>query len=277
MEAIALIPTDDLADLPIKSLELPSKTASKLKPLGARTVRELFLHTPDELVALGLGAPELQELAEAARDFGVEWVVPERLHAAVVAAPKPPAPKAPKRASTPRPAAALPADLLEAFSGPCAPLVLDAGDLAFFDGCVDATGRHFQTPPPSARHLRLVRRLGLLRDLTIGGQERVFLVGLIDLSGYPLSRLDGLQVFLGHMGNLVADALLRSGIKARAQSLSGCAVQLTLVAKDLPRARKLVEAHARWIGSEPPFGDVPAPLRAIADAGLAAFAGASER
>jgi len=45
---------DELLSLPLKSLELPSKTVAKLKPLGVRVVGDVYALRPAALVGAGL-------------------------------------------------------------------------------------------------------------------------------------------------------------------------------------------------------------------------------
>ena len=259
---------DELADLPLKSLELPSKTVAKLKPLGIKTVRDLYTHGAAELAAVGLTARELAELEEAAPTFGVAWKAG--------LAPTPAPPPATRKLARPRQETtakrlAMPDDLVEAFAADAAaPLRLTADELTFFDGYVDPTGRHFKTPPPSSRFLRLVRRLAVLRAGSIGGDKRTYVVGLIDISQLPAAN----ETSLMHVANLLADVLKRIGAKPRAQGLVGCAVNLTIVEKDAPKARALAAAHAHWIADGPLFlAPVPPALKGWAEAALASLAG----
>ena len=260
--------SDDLADLPLKSLELPTKTVAKLKPLAIKTVRDLYARTAAQLAEAGLGERELAEIAEAASTFGITWSAgPAPVAAAAQAAPAP-APRPPKpRVERTAKALALPADVVEAFSRPASrPLGLGEADLAVLDPYVDASGRGFRTPPPSPALLRLVRRIAVVRGATIGGPERNFVVALIDVSQLPGAS----ETRLMHLSNLFADVLVRIGVKPRAQSLVGCAAQLTITEKDAPKARALAAEHARWIGDGPPFlAPVPPALAAWAEAGLA--------
>jgi len=267
----------DLADLPLKSLELPSKTVAKLKPLKIATVADLYKHSAAALAAAGLVLRELEEIAEAASEFGVTWSSKAEVRAAL-GAPATAAP-AKKPAALKSPAApvkaariTLPADVLEAFSTPPAHASLSDADLDCFAPYVDASRRNFRTPPVSPRHLRLVRRLALVSDASIGGSASRYLVGVIDLSGFPVARANELPTFLMHVANLLDDVLKRIGVTRTAQSQVGSAVQLGIAAKDAGKVLALVEAHQRWIGDAPPFGaPVPPALRPIADAGLGAL------
>ena len=263
--------SEDLTALPLKSLELPSKTVAKLKPLGIRTVGDLYARTPRELAAAGLLRRELDEIAEAAGTFGVTWGARAELDAAAAAPAAPAPPAKPKAAPDTRTAKLeLPPDVVTAFSVTAAtPVALNARDLAFFDQHVDASKRNFKTPPPSPKHLRLVRRIALVRGATIGGREANFVVALIDVSQIAATDV---ETFVVHVGNLIADVLARIGVKQLSQSFAGCAVQLTIAAKDVPKARALVAAHARWIGDGPAFlATVPPALAALAAGGERAF------
>lgn len=269
--------SDDLLALPLKSLQLPTKTVAKLKPLSLVTVGDLYEVEPQKLVALGLVLRELEEIAEAAADFGTTWAKKEDLPALCGEAPKlkaDPVPRVLKPAASKRNWSP-PADLVEAFKVPQGqPLGLTAADFDFFVPYVDATGRGFKTPPVSPRHLRLVRRMKLVADESIGAGQKWYLVAVFDVSQVPIGRAAELSTFGVHMGNLVADLVERSGAKPRAQMSVGSAVQLTIAAKDAPSARALVEAHARWVGDGPVYlGPVPVAYEAAAAAGLAAIAG----
>lgn len=267
--------SDDLLALPLKSLQLSTKTVAKLKPLSLVTVGDLYKVEPQKLAALGLVLRELEEIAEAAADFGTTWAKKEDLPALCGEAPKMKAdpvsrvlkPTASKRSWSP------PADLVEAFTVPQGrPLELSAADFDFFAPYVDATGRHFKTPPVSPRHLRLVRRMKLVAADSIGAGQKWYLVAVVDVSQVPVGRAAQLSTFGQHMGNLVADLVERSGAKPRAQSSVGSAVQLAIAAKDAPSARALVEAHARWVGDGALYlGPIPAAYEAVAALGVAAL------
>jgi hypothetical protein len=258
----------ELLALPLKSLELPSKTVAKLKPLGIETVGDLYKRTAADLAAAGLVAGELAEIEEAAGSFGVAWSAGASALAAKPAAAKPAAPKPAKPPTTAK-RLALPADVTEALaSDAAARLDLKPGELAALDAYVDGTKRHFKTPPPSPRLLRLVRGIYVLQDRSIGGSQRTYVVALIDVSQLP--GVD--ETLLVHLGNLFSDVLVRIGVKPRSQSFAGCAVQLAIIEKDAPKARALAAEHARWLGAMPPFlAPIPPALDAWAKAGLAAL------
>lgn len=256
---------NDLADLPLKSLELPSKTVSKLKPLGPKTVRDLYALSLDRMMEAGLSVKELEEIAEAARDVGLAWASVEdvraRFASAPAAAPPPRTSKTPKSSTQ-----ALPEDVVTAFAGTATEPGKRDDVEVHFTGCVDASKRHFQTPPPSARHLRLFRALGLVRDGQVGGATGTFLVGVVDLSQVPESA--DVETFLLHMGNLLGDVLVRMGVKPRSQSQVGSAVSLGLTSKDVPRVQSLIRAHAAWIADGPVhLLEVPPIFSALAQAG----------
>jgi hypothetical protein len=136
----------DLSSLPIKSLQLATKTVAKLEPLAVKTIAELYSAPLARLIEAGLSLAELEELVEAAPNFGVSWQTKEQAQAALssakTAAPEPksaPAPKTAKPKATEkepsksprgRGAKPLPADVGEAFSTPASePLGLSSADL----------------------------------------------------------------------------------------------------------------------------------------------------
>lgn len=51
---------EDLATLPLKSMELPTKTTAKLKPLGLTSVADLYAVPLAKLVEVGLVHRELE-------------------------------------------------------------------------------------------------------------------------------------------------------------------------------------------------------------------------
>lgn len=206
------------------------------------------------------------------------WSSKEEVRRVVGAAQAAAKPAPTKPARTKKPSAheriarvALPADAAEAFaSDPGERLDLGAKDLAWFAEYVDATGRNFRTPPPSARYLPLVRRMAVVRDPSIGGKEHWYLVALIDVSQFP-EACDA-PTLIVHVANLVSDLLARMRVKTMAQSVRGSAAELAIAAKDLARARALVAAHAGWVGSAPAFlAGTAGRFAALARAGLAQF------
>ncbi|MFZ4736681.1 MAG: hypothetical protein ACOYM9_12085 [Bradymonadia bacterium] len=270
---------DELLSLPLKSLELPSKTVAKLKPLGVRVVGDVYALRPAVLVGAGLVRKELEELAEAAESFGVKWASPDELAAALNAgadgqAGERPA-KARKTPEVPKPlkSLALPADFVEAYAED-APRAVDlvSADIDHFAPYVDDTGRNFQTPPPSPRHLRLIRRMRLVRSASIGGPEHGYLVALMDVSPFPTDRAAELNTFLSHVGNLVGDVVRRTGAQVLAHGYTGCSAVLGIAAKDTGRVARLVEEHGRWMGSAPMFSRrVPPMFEALAQLGVGAL------
>lgn len=240
---------DDLSALPIASLQLPSKTVSKLKPLGVRTIRELYALPLERLIDAGLVLRELEELAEAAPDFGVSWHGKEAVRSAV----GPSAPAEPKRAaakatSTRRKAGALPPDIAELYGAPP------------------------NEPPSADAPLRWYRRIRVLRATSIGGPERWYVVGVADVSRVPVERASELGAILLQLAHRLEDVLRRLGRSGtHALQLSGAAAVLPILAKDRPKAEALAEANAQWIGEAPTFaGEVPRPFVLAAAQGLLA-------
>jgi hypothetical protein len=274
---------EDLEDLPLKALELAARTVSKLKPLKIRSVAELYGHQPNELAAAGLSLVELEDLAERAAMHGAAWPSKDEIRAMFDDAPTPrprdvARPQTPSRArprETSRLAPiVLPPDMVEAFSVPAtAPVTLGDDDVACFDPYVDESNRNFRTPPPSAKHLRLLRRLMVLRSKSMSGAEREYVIGLVDISALPAAHGRDVGTFVIHIGHLLADVLDRMGIERHALSYAGCAVQIAIAVKHAPKARALAIEHAKWIGNGPPFLARMTPnLQAVANAGLMALA-----
>lgn len=264
---------EDLSKLPLKSLELPTKTVGKLKPLALKTVADLYATPLERLVELGLLQRELEEIAEAAPDFGVTWR--SKADVAKAFGPASPAPAKKKAAAGAKPSAAakpsatkpLPEDLKAALADASAAL-LTAADIDALAPHVDETGRNFQTPPPSARLLRLVRRMRMFRDRSIGGAERWYLAAVVDVSQIPPERIDEAPTFLHHVANLVSDALKRAGVDQMAQQLQGSAGIFALSARTQPIAARIVEMHHARFDAEPIHLGPLGPLLLIAAAGM---------
>jgi hypothetical protein len=139
-------------------------------------------------------------------------------------------------------------------------------DVEHFTPYGDLT-RGFQTPPPSARYLRLVRRMAIVRDRSIGGAEHHYLVAVIDISQFPPTA-DATTLAL-HIANLVADVLRRMGIKRMSQNQVGSAAVLAVAAKDIARVTAWATAHAEWCGVSPVYlGPIAPRLAEMANIGL---------
>lgn len=231
--------SDDLSDLPIKSLELPSKTVAKLKPLAVKTIAQLYAVPLPRLVALGLTPKELATLAEAAPDFGVRWHSVAEVSAAVPGAAAPEAPA--KDASRAKPAPTK--------TGTRAAVTLSAAD---------------------AEALALVSRFVTHRDTSIGGPERWYATALVDVSRLPAE--DALEPRLLALGARVAALLEAHGRKPGHGSRTiGAALSFPLTAKEQPKIARLAAAHAEALGAAPPFArPVPSPFLLPAAAGLLA-------
>lgn len=232
--------SDELAQLPIKSLELPTKTVAKLKPLAVRTIAELYAVPLPRLFELGLTSKELTTLAEAAPDFGVRWHSVDEVSAATSspAEPKAPAKEAPRA----KPAAAKPARKAAA--------PLSAAD---------------------AEALALVSRLVTQRDTSIGGPERWYAIALVDVSRLPDAGESESQLreWSARVGALLA---AHGRQPEHGSQRIGAALVFPLTAKEEPKIARLAAAHAQAIGGAPPFArPVPGHLLLVAAAGLLAI------
>lgn len=152
----------------------------------------------------------------------------------------------------------LPPDVREAFAfAQQTPLEMTAKDLAFFKGCVDRSGSNWKVPPPSARHLRLVRRLELATKKR-GGTTFVMVVSVIDVSQLPPGWARGLGKYqlspiLTHVSHLVRDVLARMKIKVTSYRQRGAFLECYIDKKSIAKAKHLVEAHRLFIGDGPMF------------------------
>lgn len=147
-----------------------------------------------------------------------------------------------------------------------APVGLSETEVDAFAPFVDASGTHFQSPPPSPRHLGLFRHLSVIRDHSIGGSERWYLIAVADVSQLPASRYAGTNTFLAHLANLLSDALQRADVIKPGHSRYGCAAIYTLTAKTRARAERIAAAFSR----RPIFARPLGPLTLFGAAGLIA-------
>lgn len=276
--------SDDLSRLPLKSMELPTKTVAKLKPLAVTTIGELYAVPVARFVELGLTLRELEEIAEAAPDFGCTWSSKAEVKAAFAASPAAAAAapaegkakpaktaKAPAADTKKKPAAtaargSLPADFEEALAaGPEAVglTVADVDALEAYGSLADG----FQTPAPSAKHLRVFRRLRLVRAPSIGGAERWYVVAVVDVTQIPRERRARLETILVHLGNLVVDVFQRAGAPSMSQA-SGGATTFAINAKTRAKAEKLIAAHRARFDAAPAFALPIENLEVIAAASL---------
>lgn len=260
---------EELARLPLKSLELPTKTVAKLKPLGLKTVGDLYATPLERLVELGLVLREVLEIAEAAPDFGVTWRSKAEVTAAFAGAPAPAAsPSPPKKGAKPKAAAKAPSDiddLVEA-ARDAGPIALTASDIDALDSYVDPTGTHFRSPPRSPRLLRLYRWMNVDKAASIGGAERWYLTAIADVSQIPSERVAKAPLFLGHLANLLADALERASIAKPGHQRNGAAAIFTFDAKSRAAAERIATMFRRTPIFVAPLG----PLTAYGVAALVA-------
>lgn len=231
--------SDELSELPIKSLELPTKTVAKLKPLAVKTIAELYAVPLPRLVELGLTAKELATLAEAAPDFGVRWHSAEEVAAASAQAGA----EAPKEKVKPVP---------KAKPAPRA----TAGKKVAALSAADAEG------------LALVSRLVTARHESIGGPERWYAIALVDVSRLP--EAEPLEPRLLELSARVGALLEAHGRKpGHGSQVTGAALVFPLTAKERPKIDQLASAHAAAIDSAPAFArPIPRVFLPSAAAGL---------
>lgn len=246
--------SDDLADLPLKSLELPSKTVAKLKPLALETVAELYAVPLTRLVEMGLADRELAELAEAAPDFGVTWHSKEEVLAAAARASSATpsadasAPKKAQRKSKPARPGEKPTSRRRGSRAPLAP------------------------SPELVEALRPFCRILTLRAESIDGKERWYAVALVDLSRFPAARAAELEAHLLGLARRFADALESAGrASGKGHQVVGAAIVCPLLAKERGPVERLAQAHAKTIEATPIFaGPMPRPYLQAAASGLLA-------
>lgn len=232
--------SDALSELPIKSLELPTKTVSKLKPLGVRTIAQLYAVPLAQLVALGLTPKELDELADAAPDFGVAWHEKTVLAEAVKATASAPPLKPGHAASKASPAAG------------------------------KVKGQKLSAEEQAA--LAPFSRVRTVRAASIGGPERWYAVALVDVSRLPEGQGPELEKHLLVLADRFGALLEALGRKrGHGHQVIGAALVFPLLAWELPRLQRLAEAHAQATDDAPVFaGRVPPSSLLAAAAGLLA-------
>lgn len=154
----------------------------------------------------------------------------------------------------------LPADVIEAFDFDAStPLEMTAKDLEFFKGCVDKSGSNWKVPPPSPRHLRLIRRLELTTKKWANGKVGDSLVALIDVSQLPpewCAAIDehGISIpILVHTSNLLKDVLDRMKIEISSTFAVGSLLEYSISKRSVAKAKRLVDAHQVFIGEGPSF------------------------